>query len=384
LPLPFLTAKLQVNTNSYLIKDINLKHKKQTKIIIYSFFIISLIVSFSLFIIYFKQRADNKRPEPVKTEKNITLDNFIDRKLILMPIDEKRGVLFMVGINGTKLSNADEKFLKENHIGGVILLGGNIKSEAQVKELTSDIRTKVDSHMIIAIDQEGGTVVRIPWDKYTDVSARNLGNKDDKDYTKEVAVYRANLLKELGVNLLLGPVADVADKGSFLYDRSYSSSPEKAADYVDITVTTDRQQGIFSAIKHFPGHGATSVDSHSMSPVINKNRAELENNDWVPFKAGINAGSEFVMLGHIINPQIDPKKPASISEEYLKILENDLHFQGVIITDDLKMTGNIKGGINWGINMSIEDRAVTENRMRSISPDDKYVRRVLELKYKKL
>jgi len=361
-----------------------LKHNRQTKIIVFTFFAVSMIISTVLFIIYFKQRADNKRPEPVRSNRELTIDNLIDRKLVFMPIEEKRGVLFMVGINGTTLSKADENFLKDNHIGGVILLSGNVQSETQVKELTADIRNKVNSRMIIAIDQEGGTVVRIPWDKYADVSARDLGNKDDDNYTEEVAVYRANLLKELGINLLLGPVADVADKGSFLYDRSYSSSPGKVAEYVDITVTTDKQQGVFSAIKHFPGHGATTTDSHNKFPVINRSKTELENNDWVPFKAGIDAGSEFVMLGHIINPQIDSKKPASMSEEYLKILETDLHFQGILITDDLKMTGNIKGGINWGINMSIEDRKITEERMRMVSPDDKYVRRVLELKYKKL
>lgn len=357
---------------------------KTFKRLSYAFYVICVLVSLILFVVYFKQRSYTSSYKIVKPNKQITIDNYIDKKIVRLNISQKRGQLFMVGISGTTLSKADEQFLKDNHIGGIILLKGNIQNEQQLKSLISDIRVKVNKYMIIAIDQEGGTVVRIPLDKYADVSARELGNKNDENYTKEVASYRASLLKDLGINLLLGPVADVADKGSFLYDRSYSSSPEKTANYVEITVTANQQKGILSAIKHFPGQGPTASDSHSTFPVINKSKDDLMNTDWVPFQTGINTGSEFVMLGHIINPQIDLQKPASISEEYIKILENDLHFQGIVITDDLKMTGHIEGGINYGINISIETRNTTLTRMNTITPNDKYVRKLLELKYKKL
>lgn len=315
--------------------------------------------------------------------KTVSIQKFTEREVNLMSDAEKRGTLFMVSIPDTKLSNKTIQFLKKNHIAGVILMGANIQSETQLKKLTADLKKKVAQDLLIAVDQEGGTVVRIPWDKYAQYSARDVMNGNSPDFYK-IHEYRAKLLKNLGINFVLGPVADIANEDSFMYSRSYSNNSFDVAEIVSTEVGIYQGAGILTSPKHFPGHGRTSIDSHYDFPVIDSSVEELKKSDWIPFKMAINANTEFVMVGHIINPQINPSQPASISRKYLKYLEKDLSFEGLIITDDLKMTGEIDGGIGWGINLIIDDQEAIKRRMNKIKPEDKYVRRVLELKYEKL
>jgi len=336
------------------------------------------------YIYYISSKEDDSTSLIKEVQQSVTIDSYIDRKIVFMSVQEKRGALFMVSIPDSTLSQDTIKYLKDNHIYGVILFSNNVQSETQLKQLTTDLRDKVDKRLFIAIDQEGGSVLRISWDNYSDVSARETGNKNDLNYTKEIADYRAKLLKDLRINMLLGPVADVADGNSFMYSRTFSSNPDKVADNVEQTVKSNQEEKVLSAIKHFPGHGRTTTDSHQDFPVINLKIDQLQSHEFVPFKAGIDSSAELVMLGHIINPQIDADNPASMSFKYVEILEKDLGFEGVVITDDLKMTGQINGGIDWGINLDAEPQQDVIRRMGTIEPQDKYVRKVLELKYKKL
>ncbi len=322
---------------------------------------------------------------PIYTTNQISKDSYIDRKLNSMNVGQKRGALFMVSIPDQVLTDETISYLKENHIGGVILMPNNFVNEEQLKKLTSDLKQKVDSRIIISIDQEGGTVVRIPWDKYKNFNARDfVENRTNGITPTEVFTYRAELLKSLGINCILGPVADIADKSSFMYKRSYSADKFDVAEITAEEIGVYQKIGILTSPKHFPGHGRTSTDSHNNFPEINLSKEELVQNEFVPFAADIRAGADFIMLGHIINPQIDPNIPASKSYKYVEILEQDLGFEGIVITDDLKMTGNINGGIDWGINLVIEDSTQVISRMNTINPQDEYVKRVLEIKYEKL
>lgn len=348
--------------------------------------IIMLFLSLTGVLLFIGYRKYNIRTMPVSnsTPSTLSFNDFIQYKTDKMSIEEKRGMMFMVSIPDTVLSAETAKFLNDRNIGGVILLKHNIQNSNQLKKLTSDLRNQVNPHILIAIDQEGGDVVRIPWDKYAGVSARDMGQNYSLDQIYDIELYRANLLKDLGINVILGPVADVADKGSFIYRRSYGSNPDKVAQIVSKIIEAHNKAGIISIPKHFPGHGRTPVDSHIEFPVISLTKEELKNYELKPFQAAIDQGAQLVMLSHILNPNIDKNLPASKSESYVRILEDEMKYEGLVITDDLKMTGKIEGGIDWGINLTIESQNKVIQRLNSINPENKYVSKLLVLKYQRL
>lgn len=279
------------------------------------------------------------------------LSSYID-KAAEMNDEERKGLLLMVGIKDKVLSEETIKTLKDNHIMGVILFDYNITDEKQLKKLTSDLRKYVNPNMLISIDQEGGEVNRINFDKLKNISPKNIGDSNSSEYAYKIAYQKSKFLLDLGINMILGPLCDVPnDTNSYLYNRSFSTNVNIVAEMVSNTVKAQRDAGIISVLKHFPGHGDTAVNSHNDFPSINKTTNELLSNEFIPFKSGIDAGAEVVLAAHIKNKYIDSKNTASMSKKYADILEKDLGFNGVIITDDLAMTGNIDKGINFGINL---------------------------------
>ncbi|MEI0698379.1 glycoside hydrolase family 3 N-terminal domain-containing protein [Brachyspira intermedia] len=279
------------------------------------------------------------------------LSSYID-KVAEMSDKERKGLLLMVGIKDKVLSEDTIKTLKDNHIMGVILFDYNITDEKQLKKLTSDLRKYVNPNMLISIDQEGGEVNRINFDKLKNISPKNIGDSNSAEYAYNIAYQKSKFLLDLGINMILGPLCDIPnDTNSYLYNRSFSTNANIVAEMVSNTVKAQRDAGIISVLKHFPGHGDTAVNSHNDFPSINKTTNELLSNEFIPFKSGIDAGAEMVLVAHIKNKYIDNKNTASMSKKYADILEKDLGFNGVVITDDLAMTGSIDKGINFGINL---------------------------------
>ena len=279
------------------------------------------------------------------------LSSYID-KVAEMSDKERKGLLLMVGIKDKVLSEDTIKTLKDNHIMGVILFDYNITDEKQLKKLTSDLRKYVNPNMLISIDQEGGEVNRINFDKLKNISPKNIGDSNRAEYAYNIAYQKSKFLLDLGINMILGPLCDIPnDTNSYLYNRSFSTNANIVAEMVSNTVKAQRDAGIISVLKHFPGHGDTAVNSHNDFPSINKTTNELLSNEFIPFKSGIDAGAEMVLAAHIKNKYIDDKNTASMSKKYADILEKDLGFNGVVITDDLAMTGSIDKGINFGINL---------------------------------
>jgi len=346
------------------------KFSKSKIIFFFLITILLILIGGNLFLLLSRTEQPNIEI-PYINQIDSTQEVFLLSKLKSMTIDEKRGLLFMVSIPDKVLSKTTIKFLKENYIGGVVLLGNNVETETQIKQLTKDLREKVNENLLIAIDQEGGTVVRIPWDKYSNLSARDIGLTNDNNFAYEVARYRAELLLDLGINVILGPVADIAyTKNSFMYDRSFGSDPETVAKFVEAFVKGQNDAGIITVLKHFPGHGRTTTDSHKDFPVIHLSKEELLAGEFIPFKRGIEAGAEMIMLAHIVNPLIDPDIPASVSFEYVEILERELGFFRIVITDDLDMTGKIDTEIGWGINLVAEKFESIKSRIEDTNPDE--------------
>ena len=307
------------------------------------------------------------------------LSDYID-KVLEMNDKERKGLLLMVGIKDKVLSEETIKTLKDNHIMGVILFDYNITDEKQLKKLTSDLRKYVNPNMLISIDQEGGEVNRINFDKLKNISPKNIGDSNSSEYAYKIAYQKSKFLLDLGINMILGPLCDIPnDTNSYLYNRSFSTNLNIVAEMVSNTVKAQRDAGIISVLKHFPGHGDTVVNSHNDFPSINKTTNELLSNEFIPFKSGIDAGAEVVLVAHIKNKYIDDKNTASMSKKYADILEKDLGFNGVVITDDLAMTGNIDKGINFGINLISNLYENVEYMFEDIDADILTCARVLKM-----
>ena len=307
------------------------------------------------------------------------LSDYID-KVLEMNDKERKGLLLMVGIKDKVLSEETIKTLKDNHIMGVILFDYNITDEKQLKKLTSDLRKYVNPNMLISIDQEGGEVNRINFDKLKNISPKNIGDSNSSEYAYKIAYQKSKFLLDLGINMILGPLCDIPnDTNSYLYNRSFSTNLNIVAEMVSNTVKAQRDAGIISVLKHFPGHGDTVVNSHNDFPSINKTTNELLSNEFIPFKSGIDAGAEVVLVAHIKNKYIDDKNTASMSKKYADILEKDLGFNGVVITDDLAMTGSIDKGINFGINLISNLYENVEYMFEDIDADILTCARVLKM-----
>lgn len=326
-----------------------------------------------------KSNSEVIEEEPDKIEKS--RQELVVEKLGTLTLEERKGLLTMVSIPDTVLTERTTQFLKENRISGVILFKHNIRSEEQLKKLTGALREKVNSRLLIAVDQEGGGIVRVPWDSHADITANMIGAKGDLDYAYKVAYERAECLLDAGINVILGPVADIASsKNSYIFRRCFGTEPEKVAKMVEITVKAQKDAGIITVLKHFPGHGKTTTDSHIAFPVINLSKEELLKSELLPFIKGVEAGAEMVMIGHIINGSIDKENPASISHKYLNLLD-EIKFEGIIITDDLRMTGTIKQTIGWGINLMTGSFKEVSQKIELIEPDEQHLKDIVELLY---
>ena len=271
-----------------------------------------------------------ERPEPPPVDP---IQQYADDRLGVMTLEEKIASLLMLHLPGTDPA-ALGSFSRTFKVGGLILMGDNIpEPEGQLAAIIPALSADPGLPILIAIDQEGGTVRRMGSDKWA--SAERLRYLPP-GAAREAFSARSTLLKSVGISVNLGVVADVTgDRYSFIFDRSMGSTGAEAAPRVGEAVAGERGM-VLSTLKHFPGHGATPGDSHSSIPTTAMGYDEWRAEHAPPFEAGIAAGAEFVMFGHLQFDAIDPV-PASLSVRWHQILRDDLGFSGVTITDDMLM-----------------------------------------------
>ncbi len=267
--------------------------------------------------------------EPLLSYK--TIDRIIER----MTIEEKLGQMFIIQVNGTDMTDWYRDLLLQVQPGGVLFFGFNVGSFDQVRSYIDAIqRTGRYAPPLIAVDQEGGPVARVPGDPVP--GANQLGQMSDKEVRK-FSIDRAKFLREYGFNVNFAPVADVAySPNSTMISRAFGSDPNLVSEKITAVVSGSRRGKVASAAKHFPGHGRTSVDSHSGLPVVNISLDEWLESDALPFEAAISVGVEMIMLGHLLFPAWD-SMPTTFSKKTIDVLRNQLGFRGVILTDDLVM-----------------------------------------------
>ena len=259
-----------------------------------------------------------------------------ERILSQMTVEEKIGQLLLFGFSGTSLNADIQNLIETKYIGGVLLLGKNIQNMQQLKKLNNDLQSISQLPLFIAVDQEGGSVARIQESSKTNISQRYLqGEKQICD----ISVQRAKMLKELGINMNLAPVAEyITNNSSFMYERTFSGSRQEVAQKVYSAVKGYVDSKMISTVKHFPGHDNQSKDTHSTIAQVNISPQQWDEYIYT-FKYPIDKGIvDVIMVGHIKFPKIDDK-PATVSKVIIdEKLRKEIGYEGVVITDDMQMS----------------------------------------------
>lgn len=233
--------------------------------------------------------------------------------------------------------------IEQHGFGSVFLRPEVISDVEQVSSLTEALHEVGDQPdgwpMLISIDQEGGGVQRLTTGVDPVPSASSVGATGDLEYAAQVARDNGRSLREVGVTMVMAPVADVDPTyTSTLGSRTYSTDHELAAEMVTATTKGYLEAGVLPVVKHFPGLGSVIGDSHSTLPVQSKSFAELTTSDLVPFRAAVEAGAPAVMTAHVAVEAIEPEVPASLSSGVVEgILRGTLAFEGVVVTDSQGM-----------------------------------------------
>jgi len=246
-----------------------------------------------------------------------------------MTLDQEIGAVMMVGFQGPATGSVLADW-KQHQFGGLLLinLNHNASSATSMSALIRSVRDVSGHRLIAATDQEGGyvclAVSSVP------CSPMPVGKAD--------TTRMAGALHGLGFDLDLGPVSDVCSgSSSIMWGRCYGTSPGAVAGAVGPVVDGIHAAHMLSAAKHFPGHGDTSVSSETTLPRIDESLATLQSREWPPFAAAISHGVDFVLLGHLWYPALDPHRSADLSPVTFQKLRDELGFKGAIVSDDMEM-----------------------------------------------
>ncbi len=262
-----------------------------------------------------------------------------------MTLKEQIGQRLMTGFHGTELTDEYRKVVREYKIANVILFRENIESCAQLRRICGEIqrlvREETGHGALIAIDQEGGVVSRLPADGVNVPGAMAIAATGDPANAYRAGLLTGRQLRALGVNFDFAPVADVNTSAAnpVIGARSYGDDPAEAGRYACEMARGLADGGVLSSAKHFPGHGDTDVDSHLALPKVDKSREELEKAELVPFRMAVAAGIPAIMTTHILFPQIEPEYlPATMSRRILTgLLREEMGFDGLIVSDCMEM-----------------------------------------------
>jgi beta-N-acetylhexosaminidase len=260
--------------------------------------------------------------------------------------EQKVGQLMSIAFHGKKITPAVEAMIRERAVGGLVLRTENADDAAGMAKLASDLQAIAREArvppLLLSIDQEGGPVVRIAKGMTIVPGEMALAaTPDPSAAVRSAARITASELVSIGIRWNLAPVADVNDepRNPIIGNRSFGSDPKQVAALVTQAVGA-YGGGILICAKHFPGHGATTTDSHTGLPEIASDRSRLDAVELVPFKAAIAAGTPAIMSAHIVVPALDPTPglPVTLSKKVMTdLLRGELGFDGLIVSDDLEM-----------------------------------------------
>ncbi|MBN1957246.1 MAG: glycoside hydrolase family 3 [Desulfuromonadales bacterium] len=312
-------------------------------------------------------------------------------------LEQQIGQLLVVGFRGSELA-ADHwvmEAVRRGILGGVVLFDKdlqypgsprNITSSLQLKTLTRQLQQAADQLLLIAVDQEGGQVVRLnSADGFPQTpSHMQLGRLNDLAATTAAAQTIAATLADHGINLNLGPVIDLCSNSGnpviYRYQRCFSADPQIVSAHAAAWIRAHQRCNVLTALKHFPGHGSSLTDSHLGFSDISETWSSAE---LIPYRQLIDQGlADMIMTAHVFNCNLDANAPATLSPQILQeLLREQLGFEGPILSDDLQMAAirdnysfaeSIKAALNAGVdlllfgNNIIYDEKIVERSIRVI------------------
>jgi beta-N-acetylhexosaminidase len=279
-------------------------------------------------------------------------------KILSLPLEQKIGQLFFIGLPGTELDDAARALLAEIQPGGVCLFARNIREAVPTRKLLDDVRAVLPLEPFLSLDQEGGLVDRLRR-VVEPMPAANLLKTPEQ--AAELARITAKIIRPLGFNMNFAPVVDVVTEerektGNGLFSRTFGKTEKEVFEFSRSYLEALQQNGVLGSIKHFPGLGATEVDSHEELPQVNIETAEFNAVDLFPYREFFKTGTiQAVMTAHAAFPNLDLQErdqngkllPTSLSFNFTtKLLREQMGFDGLALTDDLEMGAILK---NYGI-----------------------------------
>ncbi len=292
-------------------------------------------------------RKSEKEKTPISNSKKVTVEKDLfenyyqeaEKKIVNMTLEEKVGQLFLARMNQDVVESEIQTF----HPGGYVLFARDFENETK-----ESITTKIKKYqqltttpMIMAVDEEGGTVTRVSrFPNFRSMrfqSNQELYAQGGFDMIIATEKEKVSLLRELGLNLNLAPVADISiNPNDYMYSRSFGQDAISTSNFIKYVVQTNYENQFASCLKHFPGYGS-NVDTHTGIAIDERSYESFLENDFLPFQAGIKERVPTILVSHNIVKSMDEASPASLSYKVHQILREQLKFSGLIITDDLAM-----------------------------------------------
>ena len=267
-----------------------------------------------------------------------------------MTLEEKVGQLLMVHFNGKDANEEARILVQETKVGGIIYYNwcNGLDSPEQVQMLSSSLQKLTEDNqnpipLLIAVDQEGGSVTRLKNGFTQFPSNKVLAQASDPHLAREAAFTMGQELRAVGINMNLAPVVDVNSNPAnpVIGARSFSNQAETVLAFGAEALNGYKQAHIIATLKHFPGHGDTSIDSHEDLPIVHKSKEELKQVELLTI-AGLASTADVIMTAHNLVPAFDTENCSTLSETTLNYLRETIGFQGVIVSDSLVMGGVLK------------------------------------------
>lgn len=312
-----------------------------------------IITTLIIFVKYNKEDKLAKKIETSKGQRNSVMEELKDtkkgifskyyekaeKKLQTLTLDEKIAQLFVIGNS----LNSDFENLKKYQFGGYLFFKDffNNKTEEQLKKEISEFQSYSKIPLLIAVDEEGGSVVRVSHNKnlikQPFKSPSELYKIGGFDEIRKDTINKSTFLSNLGINLNFAPVVDITtNPNDYMYKRALQQEKDLTAMYAKTVISASKDYNVSYTLKHFPGYGGNK-DTHTEAGIDTRTYEDIYYNDLEPFRTGIKEGAEIIMFSHNTVTSID-NKPASISTKIHELLRNDLNFTGIIITDDIIMS----------------------------------------------
>ena len=274
-----------------------------------------------------------------------------------LTMEEKIGQKIIVGLDGKEALTHLKDIIQKYKVGGVLIYRKNYKDYNEMVELINKIKELNQVNkipMFISIDQEGGRVNRMPKEFANLPSANKLfKSSQNEDYVKRAGEITGKMLNKTGINMDFAPVLDVKRFGDnhAIGDRAFSENIDDISKYGIEYMKELQKNNVISIVKHFPGHGITSVDTHFGIPKIKKDIETIEHEDMIPFKKAIENKVDGIVVGHLKIKGVTEGVTASISKRFItKYIRKKYRYNGLIVTDDMRMKGT---KIRYGKNIAI-------------------------------